>query len=753
MAKLISTDLSQPVLNFERGHDPVSFTLTVYNDSYKDAPGQFASFQLNLLAAGGTQNLSSNWYRLVPAVSYKIPPGDSTQFQIEILDVPPVTERFTGTMNLTVRVYSPELRDEVRRDVRLVVKGEGLSPPEVSLPQQHFQAVPRATVEIVASLHNPNRKAVDCAIQLKGPDDSWFPEGTHRSALLDPGQEQTVKFVCKIPEPGQAPNQVYPLTFEILRPVEQLASQQATLTVTPAGAVEFACDPLEYWLPEKPNRWLNPRQQIATFDLTFDNNSNLSLTSAAEVKLLSKLGLLARLRRLRPSEETTTEDMSLPAGATLTPAQVSLAAGKTERMALTLERQLPWLGWPRLERIAVKRVLTGSEHVATLTESVDAATTEPATDTQIIELGRLPVVPVWLQTLLGAVLLSVLGFWVWKLTHQGHTAPVNSVQFSGRGNEVISASDDQTVRRWRVQGNRLAAAGVVTTSDKAVRVVKYRPVNNDEIVAGFENGTLSIDNLLSQRSGVFDFASDDRVFDLALSRDARSLFSAHGSGLVLQWLADPSRRLNRQTEPLRKIETDFAVSAIALLGEADTQLAIAGRYNQLVVVNLATEEANPFPYDPGGQTDYILSLATAEAQPARLATADSQGNLAIWDVEQCLQSLISCEPIDQWLGHGGAAVRSVALSQDGCYLASGGDNAQVRLWPLTTAGSRQPQTIEGEILRHGSGSINAVDIIQHQNRLQVVSGGDDTRVRLDTVRQVSSNNRPPGQCPSPGGNP
>ncbi|MEM9487380.1 MAG: hypothetical protein AAGA83_27250, partial [Cyanobacteria bacterium P01_F01_bin.116] len=209
--------------------------------------------------------------------------------------------------------------------------------------------------------------------------------------------------------------------------------------------------------------------------------------------------------------------------------------------------------------------------------------------------------------------------------------------------------------------------------------------------------------------------------------------------------ADPSQRITRQTAPTRKIETDFAVYAIALLGQTDTQLAIGGRFNQLVLVDLATQASRNMPYWPGGQTDYILSMATAEARPDHLVTADSQGNIALWDIDQCLSSLTNCEPIDQWLGHGGAAVRAVDLSQDGCYLASAGDDGHVRLWPLTTTGTRQPQTLEGDILQTSKQSMNAVAIIQQRGKLQVVSGGDDTRVRLSTL-SVQAGRQPRGKC-------
>ncbi|MEO0458395.1 MAG: WD40 repeat domain-containing protein, partial [Cyanobacteria bacterium P01_A01_bin.114] len=191
MAKHISTEVSKTVLNFTRGSHPEGFTVTVYNDSYKTPSiNRFASFQLNILAAGQDQLRSNDWYRLVPAVSYKIPPGDSTQFQVEILDVPPISEDFTGTLNLTARVYSPELRDEDRKDILLKVAGDSLSPPKLSLPDPHLTAYPGEQVELEVTLFNPNRKAIDCGLVLQGLDPAWLSDGVQKTLMLPPRESR-----------------------------------------------------------------------------------------------------------------------------------------------------------------------------------------------------------------------------------------------------------------------------------------------------------------------------------------------------------------------------------------------------------------------------------------------------------------------------------------------------------------------------------------------------------------------------------
>lgn len=736
MTKHISTEVSKTALSFEPGSPPESFTVTVYNDSYKTEDSRFASFQLTLLAAGQELKTSNEWYRLVPAVSYKIPPGDRTQFEVQILDVPPLSENFTGTLNLTARVYSPELRDEDRKDIRLVVKGGNLSPPKITLPEQTFTGSPGDAVKIEVLLYNPNRKSIDSGIQLKGLPPEWLPEGQQKSLLLQPGEQAALSFDCRIPAPAQAPSQQYPLTFDIVRPVAVTAIAQANLTVLPVGTVTFSGTPTDLSLPAKKRRWLNPRYSEAAVDLSFNNQSNLTLEGGVTVTPPALRGGFSgwRRRKAQQTVEASFQEAASVVNPTLDPEQVTMRPGETAPLTLRILQRLPWLGWRRVYRFQVEPFLA---------EPLDDPLIELENTSPEIALHTDPVIPVWLQLVGAGVSTLLLAVVFWFVGYRGHRGPVNAVQISGQGNEAISASIDGTLRRWQIQGRRLIPTEVIRPSDKSIRTAHYRPVQNDEVAAGFENGTAQIIDVFSDQTFTFEATSGDRVLALAFSQDARALFSAQGSGVVHQWPADPSQRQRSQTVPVRSITVEFAPYALALLDE-DTQLAIAGEENQFVIADLAAEEIVRLPYTPGGKTDLILDMATAEAHPNRLAVADDQGRISLWNMAVCRQSPQSCEPIAEWLGHGGQAVRAVALSQDGCYLASAGDDGRVMLWPLTPAGYRQPQAIDGHRLRQSAKSVNAVDIMQRHNTLHVVSGGDDYRVRVSR-RQL----RPalqPGAC-------
>lgn len=729
--KSISTEISESVLEFAPEKAPVSFDITVYNDSR-----QFASFQVSLMAAGIDPD-QQGWYRLFPSVSAKIPPGDRSQFQAQLLTVPPVPGGFTGTMNLTVKVYSTELRDEDRRDLRLIITGEGLLPPKLTIPDTTFKAQPQEAVEVLTKLYNPNRKSIEARLEVTGLNPLWLPDGTQKTVTLLPAEEKRVTFLCKLPAPVHAPSGVHPFTINLIDPVPTGLPPQLLLEILPQGHVEFQCDPLEQWVPAKAGRWLNPFDSIADYTLTFHNRSNRVLTG--EVQVVDEEEMQRQRRKVRLPKlpgrrktvpEVTVEETApvLPAGFALEPEQALVEPGETKALHLTAKKSLPWLGWARLQRVQVQASLIDSE-------------LDLRNDSQTLELHILPIIPVLWQAIGGLLGLFLLGLLWWFLTERGHTSKVNSVQFNGIGTEVVSSANDQTIRRWRVSGKRLIPEAILERGDKAIRVVTYRPFNNDWIASGFENGTIQVQSLLSGRRSTLELERDDRVFDLVFDRDARALWSAHGSGRVLRWGLNADLGAVSSREPEQTIEADFAVSAISLVGEDDALLAVGGRNQQFALVDLEAGEAFDIPYRNGTQTDFITSLETAEENPRLLAVADSQGYVSLWNLEDCLTNNRSCEPIDQWLAHGGDAVRSVALSADGCYLASAGDDGRVWLWFLTGAGERRPDQVEGRPLQRSNQPLNTVDMQQQERRLLVVSGGDDSNVRLRRVRVT-----PDDQC-------
>jgi WD40 repeat protein len=418
----------------------------------------------------------------------------------------------------------------------------------------------------------------------------------------------------------------------------------------------------------------------------------------------------------------------------LSPSPIETLEGyHLQEFDLEVTRKLPWLGWSRREALeAHLTILEGDRPIPQ--------------DIQRLELGILPVIPFWLQMTGGAFLLAMI-LLLMKLFPSGHTEPVNSVQFNGQGTEVLSGSNDQTIRRWSVDGDRLTSKGILLKEAKAIRTVRFRPVNNDEIAAGLENGEVRVANLLQRddvRLGSLDNA--DRVFDLVFSRDSRQMYSAHGSGQVIPWTVDIRDGNGLAADQPIQPAQPFAISAIALLGKQEDLIAIGGRYNRLTVIDPVKKQSFEVPYEAGGQEDYIKSFALAQQQPDLLANSDNRGNIVLWDFSICRKNLKNCEPITRWTGHGGQSVNAVKMTNDGCFLASAGSDGQVKLWAMDGLGQRRGQNSEGKVLSKAKKPLNSVDIIRKQDYLLVATGGDDHRVNLQRVKLKRSDRRSANVC-------
>ncbi|MBE9080236.1 WD40 repeat domain-containing protein [Romeria aff. gracilis LEGE 07310] len=696
MAKQILTQLSSQTIYLGTGND--QFEVTVHNLS-----DCFATFALELSASGLDRQASPDWYRLTPDLSAKIPAGDRVKFVVDILEVPPIPGGFTGKMNLNVHVTCLELGEEDRQLVNLVVPGSGALPPVLQVTKTAFQTVPGTLVEIPFQIYNPNRSTVNLRIALKGLPYVWLTDGQERRLQVPSQGTVHVLFICQPPLSSEALSQVYPFDIEVSQAEAPTVYQSGTLDILPTGWIDFGCTAA----PLTPES-LATGPASTRYTLELSNRSNVDQTVAltlARIDVPWSERLRAVLRRQPPKPAPTTSHVLQ-----LSPAQVALKAGDIEQSSLTLQPQPPWLGWRRRQQFQLRPQLQQTE-------------VRPPTHT--VELIAAPKIPVWVQGLgIAALALGTIlpGYW-----QAGHRGPVNSVQFDGQANTLVSAADDHTIHRWQVSRN-LRDVETLKDTNKAIRVVRYRPLNNDWLAAGLENGEIQLWDLLSSRSPkTLVYQRADRVFDLQFSQDSQSLFSAHGSGDVLRWPLTDIAEPGQPTLPDQQHQFGFAIQAITLVGPAETTLAVGGRFNRLVLWDFEQDQQHSIDYPAGNPNQYLTSLTTAGNRPDRLATADNQGRITLWDLSRCLSSSEPCDRTDQWTdGHRGEPVNAVALSKNACYLVSGGDDGRVMLWALNLTG----QVMAQHQIARSRQPINSVDLVQQGQNLLIASGDNHHHVRL-----------------------
>jgi WD40 repeat protein len=757
MLKQLSTQLSTHTIHLGTGND--RFEVTVQNLS-----DRFATFALELSASGLNREIKPDWYQLTPDLSAKIPAGDQVTFVVTILEVPPVTGGFTGKMNLNVTVTCLELGAVDRHLVNLVVAGSGSQPPVLTLPIADFQATPGELIEIPLQIYNPNPNTANLRAVVKGLSTQWLIDGYERRLQVAPNGNAHTAFICKAPLSSES--KTYPFTLEVGQSKKPAARVSGSLTILPTGWVEFTCVAEEGELETSVKTRKEQKNKPTGYTVELINHSNVSQAiafSLTRVDISWHEKLMAIVRRRLPKPALTTKHTLH-----LTPADVMVKAGDRAKASLTTYPNSPWLGWRQRQQFRLqplqpqtsKPLLEPSivQQIARRLERQPSIEIRPYAHT--VELSALPKIPFWLQCLalmglgLGTVALSTL--------HTGHHGPVNSVQFDGQANAIISASDDQSVHIWQVSqrplSRQLRDMTTLRDTDKSVRVASYRPLNNNLLTAGLENGEIQIWDFLAGAPPITLLSQrDDRVFALQFSRDSKSLFSAHGSGNVLRW--DLGDGVTSSATVAQQKKFDFAIQAIALVGAQNNVLAVGGRFNQLALWNFETNQQQFLNY-PNSQSenpnDYLSSLDVAEDNPERLAIADNQGRISLWNVGECLRNGVSvgrlrqreasqreafqgnrthCQPTDQWKdGHQGEPVNAVALSKDACYLVSGGADGRIMLWSLNDQG----QAIAESQLAHLRQPVNSVDLVQRGKTLLIASGGDDHRVRL---HRAKANNR------------
>ncbi len=725
------------------------FDVTVVNESNK-----FASFYIELLAIGADAQSNVKWYNLEPEVSAKKPPGDRTTFHV-IITKPPIPV-YDATIELTLRVFSVEFSHLfTSQKINLIVE-QARKPLRLYLPIQEFKVFPGEETEIPVIVYNLSQKATDVQLKISGLNPEWMTQGTEQILQVDAGDYQRTSFWCQPHKNTQALSQPYNFTIEAKSKTSSLnPREKGILELLPQGTVEFICKNKLQRIPVLKAKGAKKRYKFATYELEFANNSNLPQQVSLYIS----------------------EPDLQQCGLTI-PEPIELAPGEIKPMYLVAKKRRPWWWLKRRLLFEVSPILT-NPYTAEPDPKIRA---NPST--QVLELLILPIIPFWLQ-LLGLVLMLLLLWLLWYLNPQDyHQGPVHSVRLIGNSSLVVSGSSDQTIRLWQVDRSpwtidrrRLKYEGFIAEkTGKAVRVIRQSPREDYVIASGLESGDIKLWNVLTKTDTRPIYQGTDRVFALTFSKDSRYLFSGHGSGVVRQWnLEFP----NIKPQIARTGFTIYALSISEIQQQIPNGLvAIAGRYNKLALwdwFNRRIYELEYFWQDWQqdkkfsaivGQNQYIDSLAIADAQNL-LAASDNEGYISLWDmkrIRQCINNTavaiakttaqfktdgfgnlvipLDCDDaiIEQWHeGHNNQPVRSVALSQNGCYLASGGDDGKVVLWPLENR-KRSPQYQNGKIIAEfPNARLNSVDIKALDDRLFITTGDDKNRVRLYRVKGINQN--------------
>ncbi|MBN3941577.1 hypothetical protein [Nostoc sp. NMS9] len=750
-----SYDLSNVTVNEEN-----EFDVTVINESDK-----FASFQVELLTAGLDENSHVKWYKIYPEVCTKKPPGSETTFHVAIIKAPITV--YDTTIDVIIKIFSVEYeRLYTSQKISLTIN-KPLRSLRVEMPIKELKVTLGNQIEIPVIVSNLSPKFTEIQLSLSGLNPDWFTIGTQRKLQIEPGDSQKISFLCQPTKGNQTLSKEYKFTIDAGSNTSQYTTrEQGILEVLPDGVVEFSCSNKQQTIPSKGRKQSNS----AIYELILKNDSNL----------------LQRVHVIVPQKEHIKIGFGIPEA-------VNIIPGDTKSMHLEVNNQRPWLGRRKRQPFEVSVGLTNPN------SGEPSTFIFPIPNTQILELIVLPIIPFILQIGSAAIIPLLLLLNLWLHPRVYHTGAVNSVRLVGKAGKVVSGSSDQTIRLWQVNdghwqlnGNRLKYEGEIaseTENKKAVRVIRSSPMDDGVIAAGLDSGDIQLwDTLKRQKKPVY--SGTDRVFDLAFSQNPPYLFSGHGSGQVRQWDLTKTNK-----KPINIAYVKFAIYALAITeNQIEPDLIfIAGRYNKLAVWDWSKKIIYEIPYEHTvselkkgfrfkpfmSQQNYITSLTTANN---KLAISDNQGYITLWDVNKIRQCInkeaeqqldisknikiingnkknnsnknitsnqikpLECEQdviAQSSEGHHKQPVRSIALTQSACHLASVGDDGQVILWDLSKDKIKNLLVQSGTTLIKENTKFNSVDIKalkdDQDDYVLITIGDDNYNVKLYRVNGIKDN--------------
>lgn len=729
------------------------FELKVVN-----ASEDFASFQVELITEGADPDSRTKWYSVEPKVCAKKPPGDATQFRIVITKAPIPTCDIT--IPVRVRVFSIESESiSDTQTIELVIK-KPENPLKVYLPVKDLKVYPGDRLDIPVLMYNLSPKFMQVTLTLEELDPTWFVEqevaktkkevAKTKTVQLDAGTSQEAMFYCSPPKQPQTESRIY--EFSVQAEDQFLNSTRCigSIEVLPYGVVEFRCTNPDQTIPQRESltrEFFTPgRIEAAEYQFQFTNLSNLKHRIALQLVQSGQL-----------LEELTSPLLEIEPGASVS-------------ITRSIQPVRPWLGWGRQWRFEAIPTLTNAHSG----EPIDPIYVDPNIQTLSLEVR--PRIPLWLQLL--AALLGLLGLGLlWWLTppKARHQAPVNSVRIMNDETTVVSGSSDRTVVRWDVSPfpsiidhHRLSYRETIVTADdtnRAVRVIREMPRREGQIAVGTEDGKIQLWQVSSTQEQLFEiYNQNDRVFDLDFTPDSRYLFSGHGSGNVRLWNLG-----SKSSELVQLYNFQGAVSALSVINSELNQslVAIAGQYNKFALWNWQSRRVYEVSYERNaahaspdqilpatGKYSYINTLSAA-SDASLLAMADNHGYISLWNIEDlkaCMTDSstrfqsedefdtndgnsvrqMNCEQAqsDRWrASRNGQSIRSIALSEDGCYLASVGDDGQVLLWLLDS--ERRLSDSPKSIAQFPGTPLQAVDIERPaKDYVLIAADAPENQVRL-----------------------
>lgn len=283
-----------------------------------------------------------------------------------------------------------------------------------------------------------------------------------------------------------------------------------------------------------------------------------------------------------------------------------------------------------------------------------------------------------------------------------HTDWVRDVAFSADGQFIVTASHDNTAKLWTRDGILL---GALEGHINQLRSVDFHPMTLQLVTGSVDNDIALWQISLPQNPGQLETVTSVSSETLDASVDRQRFMVYDQSGTIQVWDAATNRAVFVQGAQGNTL-ADASLSPSGML------LATTGNDGLILVYDVENGE---LVGELVGH-EVLISVLIFTPDSSQLISADSEGVMLRWDMSNFRRVGTSLQGAE--LG-----ITSMAISNDGQYLAVGGRDSIVQVWNLRT------ETLVADLAGHEE-IVSA--LIFEQNDTRLISGGrDDTIIIWD----------------------